>query len=148
MHEGMGGKHHFEVHIGTNDPEQPTLVFHIYANSIERTSTIVPTIAGYYELSVEGLQAVMQQKSFTLINVHIPFEGRIKGTDLEIPYDAIDLALDKLPVEKGAPIVLYCQSGRMSEIAAQRLVELGYTRVFHVPGGMLAWEEAGFALED
>lgn len=35
MHPGMGGKHHFEIHIGTNDPDQPELVFHLYANSVE-----------------------------------------------------------------------------------------------------------------
>lgn len=35
MHPGMGGKHHFVVKIRTNDPERPTLEFHIYANSIE-----------------------------------------------------------------------------------------------------------------
>lgn len=36
MHPGMGGKHHFEVHVKTNDPVRPTLVFHVYGNSIER----------------------------------------------------------------------------------------------------------------
>jgi len=35
MHAGMGGKHHFEVHVATNDPENPKLVFHVFANSIE-----------------------------------------------------------------------------------------------------------------
>ncbi len=35
MHPGMGGKHHFEVHMKTNDPAQPNLVFHVYANSVE-----------------------------------------------------------------------------------------------------------------
>lgn len=36
MHPGMGGKHHFEVVIRTNDPQRPTLNFHVYANSVER----------------------------------------------------------------------------------------------------------------
>ena len=36
MHPGMGGKHHFEVVMKTNDPQNPTLVFHVYANSIEK----------------------------------------------------------------------------------------------------------------
>lgn len=149
MHEGMGGKHHFEVHIATNDPERPTLVFHIYANSVEKGAAATPTRtpAGYWDLSVETLKDAMAKKDFMLINVHIPFEERIAGTDLEIPYNEIEKALDRLPRSKSAPIVVYCRSGRMSEIAAAKLVELGYTRVFNLKGGMMAWVEAGLPLE-
>ncbi|MFZ5827531.1 MAG: rhodanese-like domain-containing protein [Bacillota bacterium] len=151
MHEGMGGKHHFEVHISTNDRERPKLVFHIYANSLEPSAAEAtaprPAKGGYYDLPVKGLKTAMAQKNFTLVNVHIPFEGRIQGTDLEIPYNEIDKALNRLPKAKNAPIVLYCSSGRMSEIAAKRLAELGYTRVFNVVGGMVAWQEAGYPLE-
>jgi hypothetical protein len=32
MHEGMGGKHHFRVHIRTNDPVEPEKLLHIYSN--------------------------------------------------------------------------------------------------------------------
>lgn len=35
MGPGMAGKHHFEVHVTTNDPANPTLVYHVYANSVE-----------------------------------------------------------------------------------------------------------------
>lgn len=35
MHPGMGGKHHFEVHVKTNDSANADLVFHVYANSVE-----------------------------------------------------------------------------------------------------------------
>lgn len=35
MHPGMGGKHHFEVRIGTNEPAQPRLVIRVYGNSVE-----------------------------------------------------------------------------------------------------------------
>lgn len=36
MHPGMGGKHHFEVWIKTNDPARPKLTFHVYAFSVEK----------------------------------------------------------------------------------------------------------------
>ena len=45
-----------------------------------------------------------------------------------------------------AKIVLYCRSGRMSAIVATELVAAGYTSVWNLEGGMLAWEKAGYAL--
>jgi len=35
MHPGMGGPHHFEVHVRTNDPNNAELIFHVYANAVE-----------------------------------------------------------------------------------------------------------------
>jgi rhodanese-related sulfurtransferase len=34
----------------------------------------------------------------------------------------------------------------MSTAAAQTLVRLGYTNVWHLEGGFIAWEQAGFPL--
>lgn len=34
MGPGMGGVHHFEVHIKTNDPQNPTLIFTVLADSV------------------------------------------------------------------------------------------------------------------
>jgi rhodanese-related sulfurtransferase len=90
---------------------------------------------------------MLKNKDFVFVNVHIPFEGDIANTDLSIAYDEIDQHLDQLPANKEARIVLYCRSGRMSGIAAETLVGLGYTNVANLEGGMLAWEQAGSPIE-
>jgi rhodanese-related sulfurtransferase len=100
----------------------------------------------YTGINVSELESMLANKDFTLVNVHIPFEGNIAHTDLSIPYDKIAQNLEKLP-EKAARIVLYCRSGRMSSIAAETLVGLGYTNVFSLNGGMAAWEQAGQGIE-
>ena len=101
----------------------------------------------YTRVSPNELQVVLEDKNLPLVNTHIPFEGDIPGTDLSIPYTEIDQNLGLLPSDKDAKIVLYCRTGRMSTEAAGTLVGLGYTNVWELGGGMVAWEEEGLPLE-
>lgn len=97
-------------------------------------------------ITSKELATLLNNKNFFFVNVHIPYEGEIQNTDAFIPYDKISENLDKLPKDKNAKIVLYCRSGRMSEIAAQKLVGLGYTQVSYLAGGMIDWETQGYKI--
>ncbi len=115
-----------------------------------------PTLAPGREVTVDGksyqvitvtqLKSMLDNKDFLLVNVHIPYAGEIKGTDLFIPYNEIEVNLSKLPADKGTKIVVYCRSGNMSGIAAKTLTRLGYTNIQDVDGGMEAWEQQGYQL--
>jgi len=106
----------------------------------------VPVEGGgsYTDVSAAGLAAMLENKDFPMINVHIPYEGEIENTDLFIPFNEVAQNLDKLPADKDARVVLYCRSGSMSATAARELVSLGYTDVWNLDGGMIAWRQAGF----
>ena len=54
---------------------------------------------------------------------------------------------DKLPEDKGEKIVLYCRSDRMSRIAAETMINLGYTNIWNLEDGMVAWEQTGREIE-
>ena len=118
------------------------------APAVEVTGREVSVPGGAYtDVTVAELQTMLANKDFTFVNVHIPFEGNIANTNLSIPYNEIEQNLQQLPGDKDAKIVLYCRSGRMSSIAAETLVGLGYTNVWNLDGGMVAWEQAGLPLE-
>ncbi|HUP52441.1 MAG TPA: rhodanese-like domain-containing protein [Longimicrobiales bacterium] len=107
----------------------------------------VPAEGGEYrDIIVPELQAMLANKDFSLINVHVPFAGDLPNTDASIRYDEIASHLDQLPADKSARIVLYCRTGPMSTRAARDLVSLGYTDVYNLVGGFTAWVEAGLPL--
>lgn len=101
----------------------------------------------YRKVSADELSSMMKNKDFVMVNVHIPFAGDLDGTDLSIAYDTIADNLALLPSDKSAKILLYCRSGNMSGIASETLASLGFTNVYHLDGGMVAWEAAGHPLQ-
>jgi rhodanese-related sulfurtransferase len=100
---------------------------------------------GYADITVEQLADILEVREVPVINVHIPFEGEIPGTEDSIAFDEIAEHLDQLP-GKDEPVILYCRSGSMSTTAAEVLASLGYTQVAEVDGGMRAWAAAGYDL--
>ena len=111
--------------------------------------TVVVKGGSYQNVSPDQLNIMLKNKDFVFVNVHIPFEGNIADTDLSIPYDQISTPVNLLllPADKNAKIVLYCRSGRMSAIAAEALVEQGYTNIWNLAGGMVDWENVGYEIE-
>jgi len=114
------------------------------------------TQAEPYLLTVQQLKTSMDkasqpnQKGFVLVDVRSPEEhqdGFIPGTDFNIDFRQIQNRHQELRSELDSHIVVYCQSGHRSNIAANTLMNLGYTNVYNVEGSMNAWEEAGYRIE-
>ena len=117
--------------------------------SMEQFGEQITLSAGTYtNITPAELDTLLQDKDFLLVNVHIPYEGDIPDTDLSIPYNDIESYKDLLPEDKDARLVIYCKSGPMAAIAAGELLELGYTQLYNLEGGFVAWQAAGFPLEN
>lgn len=109
-----------------------------------------------YQLTVQQLRAgltstpSMNQKGFVLIDVRSAEEhaaGFIPGTDLNIDFREIKTRHRDIGAQLDDHVVVYCQSGHRSNIAAETLADLGYRHVYNVTGSMNAWLAAGFPIE-
>ena len=108
-----------------------------------------------YLLTVQQLKAGLSKsatpssKGFFLIDVRSPEEhatGVIPGTDLNIEYTQIKARHREIGAKPDDHIVVYCQSGHRSNIAAETLADLGYSHVYNVAGSMNAWLDAGYQI--
>ena len=77
-----------------------------------------------------------------LLDVHTPEQTHIPGTKKFIPFDQISGNIDSLPADKNTNILVYCRSGSMSKIAAQKISELGYANVYDLKGGIDGYRES------
>lgn len=108
------------------------------ATSVTSASAAPSRLVGPAEFA-----AAVAEPARVTINVHVPFEGDVPGTDLSIPFDQITQQAGKLPVDRRAPLAIYCRSGPMSARAATELVALGYTDIVELNGGMKLWQDSG-----
>jgi sulfur-carrier protein adenylyltransferase/sulfurtransferase len=95
------------------------------------------------EIDCEQLEKILNEKasSIQLLDVRSPAERGIARIEpsLHIPLDM--LALQHTILDQSLPIIIYCKSGIRGKKAANLLLELGYSQVFNLQGGINAWSQ-------
>ncbi|RWA15498.1 hypothetical protein MBRU_10635 [Mycolicibacterium brumae DSM 44177] len=99
--------------------------------------------AGPRSLGPDAFATAISDPDRFIINVHIPYEGEIADTDLQLPYNEIGQLSGLLPADRSTPLAVYCRSGPMSQTAMDTLSGLGYTDIVELDGGMRAWTASG-----
>lgn len=95
---------------------------------------------GITKIDVETLQNKLGNEEITLLDVREVSEydgGHIEGS-VNAPLSSLDAS--QLPYSKDEPIYVICRSGNRSAQAASQLQDAGYTEIYDVSGGMMAWE--------
>lgn len=97
--------------------------------------------SAYKTVTPVQLKAILPDKDFFLLDVHIPEQNHIAGTDAFIDFRKIRQQSDLLPDDKNTKIIVYCVGGQMSRQAALELIDLGYTQVYDLLGGTWAFRQ-------
>jgi len=101
------------------------------------TSSVWAT--GYRTITPAQLKAQLANKDFFLLDVHVPEQKHIPGTDAFIDFRTIRRHADLLPQDKNTKIVVYCLGDVMSRKAAVDLLDMGYTQVYDLSQGSWAF---------
>lgn len=101
----------------------------------------------FLRVDSDEFERLAAQSDAYVLNVHVPYEGEIEGTNGFVPYNEIKESIGELPEDREVVLLVYCQSGRMSTEAAGTLISLGFSNVVELKGGMIAWQQSGRGLE-
>ena len=97
--------------------------------------------AVYVNITAEQAKDIMDSReNYIILDVRTQDEfdeTHIPGAIL-IPHDKIKEKAEDLLTDKDQLILVYCRSGRRSKLAAEALVELGYTNIKEF-GGIIDW---------
>ena len=100
------------------------------------------------DVDVQTVAEIMDRDDVYLIDVREQWEydeGHIPGIAL-IRMQEVPGRLDEIPTDK--EVIVTCRSGNRSGQIADYLREQGYDNVHNMEGGILAWEDAGFPVEN
>ena len=90
--------------------------------------------------SEEAKQIMDSEEGYIILDVRTQEEydqGHIPGA-IVISYEEIETRAEEVLTDKDQLILVYCRSGRRSKIAAEALVEQGYTNIKEF-GGIIDW---------
>ncbi len=91
------------------------------------------------EISVKELKEKKDKgEDFQLIDVREDFEYEMSNLEgILIPLGGILIESEK--IDRNKPVVVMCRSGKRSAAAIMQLEQLGFTNLYNLQGGILAW---------
>jgi rhodanese-related sulfurtransferase len=102
------------------------------------------------ECTVDDIKARLDRKdTFHFIDVRedCEFEVDHAAGARHIGRGVLERDIETLIPDHDADIVLYCGGGYRSALAAYNLQTMGYRRVASMDGGIRAWREAGYPID-
>jgi rhodanese-related sulfurtransferase len=64
-----------------------------------------------------------------------------------LPLSQIEARVGDIEKFKDKPVIVYCGNGNHSSVAAAALRKLGFSNLFILSGGFMAWQQAGLPVQ-
>jgi rhodanese-related sulfurtransferase len=112
------------------------------------TSESTSQTASVSVITLSAQEFASKSSAGTVIDVRTAGEvaqGKIEGA-LVIDYYSSNFLDQVSQLPKDQEVYLYCAVGARSEEAARLLVQQGYTKVYHLQGGIQGWSQEGMAV--
>ena len=115
------------------------------STAIGMPGTEITTSNGsYWRITPAQLASLKRSELFLVCVDEQPSLVISTTTELFVKYNEVAQNLSMFPANKDQRIVVYCIAGVTSQTASETLVAAGYTKVMHLEGGTLGWQQQGY----
>lgn len=129
------------LEIRSNAPQEPVKTIYLFARVKNSRLGENSETSGWKKISPQQyMTSVKKLPGAVLVDVRSREEyreGHIAGSKL-IPLDSLSSEAEIYFRTLDTPIIVYCRSGKRSRQAAQKLVAMGYTKIYDM-GGIIDW---------
>lgn len=104
------------------------------------------TEARFTELTAKEAKELNEKSDPLILDVRTPneyYSGHIKNSKL-IPLQQLERRISEIQNYKDKDIIVYCRIGNRSVVAAEILVDNGFTNLYNLTDGIVGWQRDGF----
>ncbi|WP_272023498.1 rhodanese-like domain-containing protein [Olleya namhaensis] len=96
-------------------------------------------------VSPEEMQTLLQLDNVQLVDVRTSKEYNSGYIALaqNIDFMSPTFDIDIQTLDKAKPVLLYCQKGGRSAKCAEKMIDLGFKKIYDMQGGFSKWEHEG-----
>ncbi|OYX22362.1 MAG: thioredoxin [Flavobacteriales bacterium 32-35-8] len=98
----------------------------------------------------EEMQTFLETDNVQLIDVRTQEEfnkGHIEGAQ-NINFFSPTFFDDISKLDKDKPVYLYCNSGKRSAKCAEKMIEIGFIKIYDLEGGFSKWKHEGLEIKN
>ena len=100
-------------------------------------------------VDTKAFKTLVESNTGVLLDVRTPQEyeeGHIAGS-INIDFHGVNFKEELEKLDKTKTYEVYCRSGKRSANAAEIMEEMGFVKVINLSGGIIGWQQQGFAVE-
>lgn len=112
-------------------------------------SVLGSRIRGIRDVDTNAALQLINHKNAFILDVREPDEykaGHILNSQL-LPLGKLKERIGELSKHKDAPIVVVCRSGNRSGTACSMLTKQGFSQVYNLAGGIIAWQKSSLPVQ-